>query len=60
MVETATSQNGDRSKRRHQNGDKTGMVKTAISQNGDKPKRQQDKTAASQNGDRNFVLLNYR
>jgi len=54
MVKTATNQNGDRSKRRHQNGDKTGMVKTATSQNGDKPKRRQDETAASENGDRNF------
>jgi len=59
MVKTAPNQNGDRSKRRHQNADKTGMVKTATSQNGDKPKRRQDKTAASQNGDRNFVWLNY-
>jgi len=31
MVKTATNQNGDRSKRRHQNGDRTkeGQVKTA-------------------------------
>jgi len=57
MVKTATNQNGDRSKRRHQNGDKTGMVKTATSQNGDKPKRRQDKRRASQNGDRNFFVV---
>ena len=58
MVKTATNQNGDRSKRRHQNGDKTDMVKTATSQNGDTAKQRQEKTA-SQNGDWNFVWLNY-
>jgi len=57
MVKTATNQNGDRSKQRHQNSDKTGMVETATSQNGNKTGMV--KTATSQNGDRNFVLLNY-
>jgi len=34
MVKTATSQNGDRSKRRHRNGDRN-----SYSQNGDNPKQ---------------------
>jgi len=34
MVKTATSQNGDRSKRRHRNGDRNGFIK-----NLDKPKQ---------------------
>ena len=50
MVKTATNQNGDRSKRRHQNGDcpKRRQVKTATNLNGDRstersPKRRQTK-----------------
>jgi len=35
MVKTATNHNGDKSKRRHQNGDKNSKVKTATIQNGD-------------------------
>jgi len=34
MVKTTTSQNGDRPKRRHRNGDRNGYI-----QNGDKPKQ---------------------
>jgi len=72
MVNTATDQNGDKSKRRRQNGDKMAwsngdnlkrrQVKTATRKRRQKGmvKRRQSKTANSHNGDTNLsqMLLN--